>query len=293
MSCTPQSDSQCATSMYHCKQKMPKAEADMIRKIYKQNLADYAQLHGQADASPLGITSVQALLPGNSRVRPIQDPSSSAPEAQPALDSPLEQQLSNSGSLRRHSHDAENIFLSALIEAGSTRAYIKDKSISVSTQVQGDEHSAPPTEDFIKLNRILADFPYNAALNAKLSPRAVSPLSSLVHNRDGRNRQDNRARSARPTSAPSLRARRDVYMVNALVEKLHIATNDLMHERRRRMELETRVLQNNEAIFRAAYSQARVMVLVELREALLTALTASTGELPEIISDALRGLSSN
>lgn len=263
----------------------------MIRKIYKQNLADYVQLHGQLDVSPLGITSAQALLPGNSRTRQAPDPSSSASEAQPALDSPTEQQLSNSGSLRRHPHDAENIFLSALIEAGSTRAYVKDKSISTSVQAQGDEHSVPLTEDFIKLNRILADFPYNAALNAKLSPRTASPLSSIVYNKDTKGRQDGRSRVARPTSAPSLRTRRDVYMVNALVEKLHMATNDLMHERRRRMELETRLLQSNEAIFRAAYSQARVMVLVELREALLTALTASTGELPEILSDALRGLS--
>lgn len=263
----------------------------MIRKIYKQNLADYVQLHGQLNASPLGITSAQALLPGNSRTKQIHDPSSSAPEAQPVLDSPAEQQLSNSGSLRRHSHDAENIFLSALIEAGSTRAYIKDKSISTSVQVQGDEYSAPLTEDFIKLNRILADFPYNAALSTKLSPRTVSPLSSMVYNRDSKGQQGSRSKVVRPTSAPSLRARRDVYMVNALVEKLHMATNDLMHEKRRRMELETRLLQNNEAIFRAAYSQARVMVLVELREALLTALTSSTGELPEILSDALRGLS--
>lgn len=265
----------------------------MIRRIYKQNLADYAQMHGQADASPLGITSAQALLPGNSRMRSTHDPLSSVSEAQAAPDLPAEQRLSNSGPSRHHSHDAENIFLSALIEAGSTRAYVKDKSISMSAQTQGDEHAAPLTEDFIKLNRILADFPYNAALNAKLSPRATSPLSSMIHNRDSRGRQDNRSRPTRPTSAPSLRARRDMYMVNALVEKLHMATNDLMHEKRRRMELETRLLQNNEAIFRAAYSQARVMVLVELREALLTALTASTGELPEIISDALRGLASN
>lgn len=272
---------------------MPKAEADMIRKIYKQNLADYAQMHGQTDASPLGITSAQALLPGNSRMRSTHDPLSSVSEAQATSDFPDEQNLSNSGPSKYSTHDAENIFLSALIEAGSTRAYVKDKTINIRAQQQGDEPVAPLTEDFVKLNRILADFPYNAALNAKLSPRISSPITSTIYNKDSRSRHDGRPRSARPTSAPSLRARRDMYMVNALVEKLHMATNDLMHEKRRRMELETRLLQNNEAIFRAAYSQARVMVLVELREALLTALTTSTGELPEIISDALRGLASN
>lgn len=87
-----------------------------------------------------------------------------------------------------------------------------------------------------------------------------------------------------------MRARRDSHALDRLAEKLHAVINELMQERQHRAELETRLLQSSEAMFRAAYSQARVMVLIELREALLSALTRTTGELPDVLSDLLRGL---
>ncbi|TNJ26764.1 hypothetical protein GMRT_10167 [Giardia muris] len=182
-----------------------KANVDLVRQAYKRRLSD------------VSMTSIQAGDSSGSPMFGVMKP-----------------RARSSGATSRYSIG----LLTPTLIAEGTRV----REIGTQTLVSNKDN-LPPVENFIKLNKLLAELPYNAALN-----RSALAASEAVQGRD--------------------RAR-----IETLLKQVSETRAELEQERARRKRLELELDTQHAELFRNAYLQARALILTELRQALTDALT--------------------
>lgn len=182
-----------------------KASVDLVRQAYKRRLSD------------VSMTSVQGADSVGSPMFGVMRP-------------------------RARSSGASSRYSIGLLTPTLTNEGTRLREVGVQTHASGKETS-PPVENFIKLNKLLAELPYNAALS-----KSALAATEAVQGRD--------------------RAR-----IEALLKQVSETRAELEQERARRRRLELELDTRHTELFRNAYLQARALILAELRQALTDALT--------------------